>query len=183
MDILGSLRLFYFAYLSYPSYERFLYRLLVRHPVPKIMEIGLGKAVRARRLLEVVCRFLPPKQVLYTGIDLFEARPPSLGDPLPIKDVYRSLRQTGAQIRLYPGDPCTVLGQRANSLGRIDLLIVSHPTNRKSMAKAWFYIPRMLHPESIVLVEDRSGGSGGFRRLSPASLQRWVQSQKISKAA
>ena len=183
MDILKRLRLFYLFYLSYPASDRFLYRLVNRHPPTHLMEIGLGKAVRAQRLLEVISGQLPAQQVVYTGIDLFETRPAPWGKPIPLKQVYRILRQTGAQIRLYPGDPWTVLSQRANYLGPVDLLLVSSQVDPKSMSKAWFYVPRMLHPDCLIFVEHRNGQKCFFRKLNPRSLQAWAESHKIPKAA
>ncbi|HOM15706.1 MAG TPA: hypothetical protein PK777_12015 [Thermoguttaceae bacterium] len=183
MDILNRLRFFYLAYLSYPASDRFLYRLAFRHPPSSILEIGLGGAVRAQRLLEIIRQRVPGDPVFYTGIDLFETTPPQFGKRIPLKEVYRTLRQTGAQIRLYPGDPWTVLSQRANYLGPVDLLLVSSQVDSKSMAKAWFYIPRMLRPDSQVFVEHRSGQKCFFRKINPASLQAWADSRKMSKAA
>jgi hypothetical protein len=183
LEIAKRLRIFYLAYLSYPSSDRLLYRLVVRHPPRNILEIGLGRGMRAARLLELICGQLPADQVCYTGIDLFEARPLQFGQKLPLKRVYQTLRQTGANIRLYPGDPYTVLSQRANQLGPIDWLIVSASFDPQSLAKAWFYIPRMLHPESLVWVEERAGKKSWFRQLPASSVDQGVQSRPIPKAA
>lgn len=183
MHIWNRLRFFYLSYLSYPASDRFLYRLVFRHPPSSILEIGLGGVLRAQRLLEVIRQRVPLDSILYTGIDLFEASPPQFGKTPPLKDVYRTLRQTGARIRLYPGDPWTVFSQRANYLGPVDLLLVSSQVDPKSMAKAWFYIPRMLHADSLVFVEHRAGQKRLFRKINVASLQAWTESRKISKAA
>jgi len=183
LEIAKRLRAFYLAYLSYPSGDRVLYRLVLRHPPRNILEIGLGRAIRACRLLELICGQMPADQVLYTGIDLFEARPPQFGQKLPLKKVYQTLRQTGARIRLYPGDPYSVLSQRANQLGPVDLLIVSAPHDPQSLAEAWFYIPRMLGPESLVVVEERRGRKSQFRQLTASSMEEWVQTRPIPKAA
>ena len=183
MAIAKRLRIFYLAYFSYPSSDRVLYRLVLRHLPRNILEIGLGQGVRAGRLLELICGQISADQVLYTGIDLFEARPPQFGQKLPLKQMYQILRQTGARIRLYPGDPYSVLSQRANQLGPVDLLIVSAPHDPQSLADAWFYIPRMLQPESLVLVEERTGRKSQFRQLSAASADCWILSRQISKAA
>lgn len=177
------LKFFYFAYLSYPSSDRVVYRLALQKPRHNILEIGLDRAIRAQRLLELICGQVGPDQVLYTGIDLFEIRPPQLGPMLSLKRVYQNLRQTHARIRLYPGDPWTVLSQRANQLGPVDLLVVSSSVDPKSMAKAWFYIPRMLHPDSLVLVEHRTGQKRSFRKLDPSVWQAWAESRQMVKAA
>ncbi len=183
MEIGKRLRFFYFAYLSYPSRDRIIYRHVVRHLPRNIVEIGLGRGIRAQRLLEVICGRLPADEVLYTGIDLFEACPPQLGQILPLKQVYQKLRHTGARIRLYPGDPAHVLAQRANQLGPVDLLILSRPLGTQSLPKAWCYIPRMLHPDAFIFLEEQAGFNSSFRKWSSEALQAWVESRQASKAA
>ncbi|MCS7303565.1 MAG: hypothetical protein NZ602_00450 [Thermoguttaceae bacterium] len=183
MEVVKRLRFFYLAYLSYPAKDRVVYRLVRRHPSRNILEIGLGRGIRAQRLLQLLCEQLPADQLLYTGIDLFEARPPQFGPILPLKQVYQNLRTTGARIRLYPGDPYSVLSHRANQLGPVDLLLIASPIDPKSMAKAWYYIPRLLHPDSLVLVEQPIGQKGRFRKLTPSSLEAWAEARRIPQAA
>lgn len=147
------------------------------------MEVGLGQGIRTQRLLELACRQLAPNRVLYTGIDLFEARSGPIGPGLTLKHAYRTFRKTGAVVRLYPGDPWSVFSQRANDLGPVDLLVISSEVDAKSMSKAWFYIPRMLHPDSLVFVQRHSGEKLCFRKLNPSELQGLVEAGKLPKAA
>ena len=104
-------------------------------------------------MIEVAGSKVPLDQVHYTGIDLFEARRPSDGPVTPLKTVYRSLRGTGARVRLLPGDVLTALSREANNLGGTDLLVISAPQGAELPAQAWFYIPRMLHRQSQLFVE------------------------------
>jgi len=99
-------------------------------------------------------------QLRYTGVDLFEARTSSDGRGTTLKAAYRLLRATGARIQLIPGDPFTALSRAANTLGGTELVIISAGHDPDSLARAWFYLPRMLRPESLVLIEQPRGPEG-----------------------
>jgi hypothetical protein len=58
----------------------------------------------------------------------------------------------------------------ANSLTGTDLLIVSADQQGESLDRAWFYVPRMLHDASVVLVEDADGGATTFRQLAKSEI-------------
>jgi hypothetical protein len=149
----SRLRYLYLAFLSKPPAYRALYRLIRRHRPQNLVEIGIGDARRSARMIAVARRYARGQCVRYTGIDLFEDAPSDHAS-LPLKTAYRLLRTTGAQIRLEPGDPHWALARAANSLSDTDLLFISADTYRESMTSAWFYVPRMLHPCSLVLVEE-----------------------------
>ena len=93
--------------------------------------------------------------VRYAGVDLFEGRPDGQR-LLTLKSTYRTLRATGAQVQLLPGHPLAVLTQFANTLGPVDLLVISAGVDPGSLARMWFYVPRMLHPKSVVYLEEGS---------------------------
>ena len=46
------------------------------------------------------------------------------------------------------------LSAAANSLTNTDLLIISADQDAASLERAWFYVPRMLHGETLVLHEQ-----------------------------
>ena len=60
-----------------------------------------------------------------------------------LKCIHRSYLPTAGRI-LY----------RSEALGEIDLVVISTQVDRQSMAKAWFYLPRMLHRRSKVILEQ-----------------------------
>jgi hypothetical protein len=41
----------------------------------------------------------------------------------------------------------------------MDMVVISANQDPEAMAKAWFYVPRMLHPGSIVFQETICGDS------------------------
>jgi len=98
--------------------------------------------------------------VHYTGIDPFEARSTADGPGLSLKMAHRLMNGTGARIRLVPGDPLSALARTANSLGSTDLVVISHRQDPQSLAGAWFYLPRLLYPGSVVFAEQRVPGGG-----------------------
>jgi hypothetical protein len=165
MSPVSRLKYLYLAYLSQPSDERPLYRLIRRRRLRNLVEVGVGLR-RALRLIQVA-QSAVPDAVRYTGIDLFELRPPEAGPRLPLKEAYRQLRGTGAGIRLVPGDPFSALSRAANSLVGSDLVIVSGQHDPQSLARAWFYLPRMLHERSAVYLESPEGQ---LRPMSPAEI-------------
>ena len=52
-----------------------------------------------------------------------------------------------------PGNPPDSLVRAANSLGKVDLLIVPAELASASLARVWFFVPRMLHQQSLVFVQ------------------------------
>ena len=155
----NRLRFFYLSYLSKPVSDRLIYRAIPRRKVLKIVEVGVGRGVRAERMIEAAGFSSPAGQVQYTGIDVFEARSASDGPGLTLKTAHRLLKATGARIRLLPGDPFSALARAANTLMGTDLVVISADQDAHSLARAWFYLPRMLHPRSLVYWEERLPGS------------------------
>jgi len=162
LSVTRPIRLFYLLYISKPQTDRLIYRAIDRSRIASIVELGVGKAQRALRMIEVASRHVPPGQVSYVGVDLFEDR--SLGDAagtgISLKAAYRLLRSRGARARLLPGDPDSALARAANHLAKADLLVVSSGLPVASLARAWYYLPRILHAKSHVFVEKTAGPSG-----------------------
>lgn len=142
-----------------------------RRPVRSLVEIGVGMGRRAMRLLAVARRYRPEERLSYAGIDLFEARPGE-APGWSLKEAHRHLTKTGVQLRLIPGDPFSALARSANALTSSDLLVIAADHDADSLERAWFYIPRMLHPASLVFVEEQDAATGrlSFRRLNPAEI-------------
>lgn len=160
MSIASGFRSFYFAYLSKPRADRVLYRVVRRRRVRQILELGIGTATRARRMIEVASACASPKDVRYTGIDLFEAQASGQNTGLSLKAAHQVLKRTGATIRLCPGDPCSALARVANDLGQVDLVVVSAGVEPSSMERAWRFVPRLLHGASLVFVETELSPNG-----------------------
>lgn len=175
------LRFLYLAYFAKPAAHRGLYRRLRKWRCRSVVEIGLGDGIRSRRLLEVASRYCSQTPLRYTGVDLFEARP-SDRPGLPLKLAYQRLHLPGVRLQLVPGDPFQALSRVANTLTNTDLLIVSSGLEQAGVERAWFYVPRMLHEGSHVLVEQLDGSWNEVSRSQIESLAA-TQTRSVRKAA
>jgi hypothetical protein len=126
-----------------------------------------------------------PGQIRYTGIDRFEARTPSDGPGLSVKAAHRMLSGTGARVQLLPGDPFSALARAANNLAGSELVVISAGHDPRSLARAWFYLPRMLAAGSCVMIEKRSGPEGevSLRRMSAEHINRLADAATLRRAA
>jgi hypothetical protein len=160
------LKYVYLASFSQPKAERLLFRAIRRQKIRKIVELGVGSCRRAIRLIEVARRYAGAEPVHFTGIDLFEARGGD-GPAMSLKGAFQLLKPTGARVQLIPGDPRTALTRAANSLVGTELVIVSQSQDRDSLARAWFYMPRMLAAGALVYMEEPAGDPGTRLRPMP----------------
>lgn len=173
MSQLGTLKYTYLAHLSQPSTDRVLYRALDKCPVRSILELGVGDGVRAERLLAIATRNVPDGEVCYTGIDLFEDRPD--GSPrIGLKQAYQQLRQQHVKVRLVPGDPCTALSRISNDISGIDLVLVAGDQDADSLARAWMFLPRMLHARARIFQQSAAndGKLADFAEVSRQQLEQ-----------
>jgi hypothetical protein len=116
-------------------------------------------------------------------LDAFDARAHHL-PPLSVKDIHRALTPTGVPVRIVPGDADVCLAQTANALAGTDLLIISAPQNEAGLEQAWFYVPRMLHERSLVLLQRVDAqGEVTFQPLSSADVQRRASAVARRRAA
>ena len=147
----GFLRFF-----SKPAAERAIYRAIARQRARRFVEIGVGRAVRAKRMLAVASRFHDREQLSYAGIDLFEDRPAD-NPGLPLKLAHQLLRPMAGKLQLVPGDAYSALCRSANTLVQSDIIVVTGNTDDEQMRPAWFFFPRMLHDKTCVFVAAESG--------------------------
>lgn len=164
----GILNYSYLAHLSQPSADRQIYRAIRRHRVRSILEIGVGYARRAQRMIAVASQFQADADIRYTGIDLFEDRPDNdLG--ITFKLAYKLLKRLDAKVRLIPGDPFTALARMANSITDTDMIVIAADQDPESLERAWCFFPRMIHENSFVFQEYAKTGNRSlqFQRLEP----------------
>jgi hypothetical protein len=173
----------YLTLLSKPGHERSIYQTIRRLKAGSIVELGVELGQRSERLIAAAARYRDSGEIHYTGIDLFEARPqPKTG--LALKEAHKILRASGARIRLIPGDPLSALARSANSLQSTDLIVVGGDQDRQSLEQAWFYVPRMLHERSIVLVEEATSETDRqFRTITAAEAERLAASTASTRRA
>jgi hypothetical protein len=182
---LSTLRCFYFAHLSRPATQRFVYQTIRRHGLRRIVELGVGNAERSVRMIEVAGGRAGAEGVMFTGIDLFELRTAEDGPGLSLKSAHRKLVATGAKIRLLPGDPFAALARSLNMLGTADLVLVSADQDQASLSRAWYFIERLLLERSHVLVEGPHDGKheGPFRAVPLTEVRKLAGSMERRRAA
>lgn len=180
----GLLRYAYYAYLARPASERVLHRAVRRLRPRRIVELGVGGGQRARRLIETCQRYAPAEAIRYTGVDLFEMREAGAAR-IGIKQAYHDLRALGAKVQLAPGDPFSALSRIANALVDTDLLVVAAGNDPESLARAWFYVPRMLHGRSRVYVEEPKDDATIFRLMTHSEIESLagVHDRRTQRAA
>lgn len=175
----------YLAYLSTPACDRALYRLIRKQRVQSIVELGVGQVCRALRMIQVAQSVAARQPIRYTGIDEFELRPAGSGPGLSLKQAHRLLRSTGAKVQVVPGDPGTALARVANTLTATDLIVIAGDHHAEALARAWFYVPRMLHERSLVLLEERSdcGAAARLRLMGRKEIEALAAARLRRQAA
>ena len=180
MSALSKLKYFKLAFLSKPKCDRLVYKSIAKHRYESIVEVGIQSLERTKNMLRVAQKFGIGGQIKYTGIDLFDGRPE--GElSLPLKTVHQSLKPLGAKIQLAPGDPLQALNRIANSHLRTDLIIVSPETDATALEQAWFYVPRMLHANSTVLIRSPQDPLGPFQTVSRLEIERKAELQSAQR--
>ncbi len=173
MSAARLIKYLHFAYLAKPVADRLVYRAIRRTRAGHLVGIGLGSGRLARGMIQLARQYTTRARVQFTGIDLFEARP-AAAPGLSLKQAHRLLAGTGARLRLVPGDPYSALAQTANSLMDTDLVVIRADQDGAALDRAWFYLPRMLHAQSVVLIErpGAEGREGAYWALDPAAVGR-----------
>ena len=185
MSILNRLKSIHLSRFSKPPADRPIYRAIARQQVRTIVELGVGTGTRSRRMIEQAQRCGSAGEVCYTGIDLFETRGDDVSIGLPLIEAHRMLKATGASVQLVPGDPFSALARVANSLGGTDLVVISADQDRNSLQRAWFYLPRILHQQSVVFIEEpgKDDAQYALRRMTQDEIERLASPNARRRAA
>jgi hypothetical protein len=163
---------FWWSYFAQLPEDRLCYRLIQKHKLVSIMEIGMEDAVRSERMLQMALRTAGPRVVNYVGIDLFEAHPKADSEQLTLKAAHQLLTATGARVKLVPGDAYSALSRTANSLKDIELVVIGWDNPPEVLAKCWNLIPRFLAENAIVL---QQGGEEEKFQFKPVPLEEIKQ--------
>ena len=172
------------AYFAKPVADRLVYRTIRDTRAGHLVQIGVGSGQLACNMIQLAARYTSRTRVRFTGIDPFEMRP-AASPGLSLKEAYSCLASSGARLRLVPGDPFLALAQAANSLLDTDLVVIRADQEGEALERAWFYLPRMLHERSIVLVEEPGSGGreGTYRALDFPAVRRLAETQTARRRA
>ena len=151
MSAASLLQHLYLSHFVKPVADRAVFRTLQKTRAGNLVAIGLGDGQLARNMILFAHRHTTRAHVRFTGIDQFEMRSDTTGG-LPLKQAHQMLHSLPARIQLIPGDPFEALARHANSLLDSDLVVIQADQLGAAMDRAWFYVPRMLHHASLVLV-------------------------------
>ncbi len=170
-DLVGTMFLCWF---SRPVEERPLYRMIRKHRIRAIVEVGIRDLAGSQRLIRLAQQG-GESPVRYTGIDLFDARP-SDQPHLTLKEAHRTLSRCGAVVRLIPGSAASVLATHANQLAGTQLLLIRTVGEPHDLGRAWYYVPRMLAAPGLTFVQSgaAAGPSATFRQVTSDEMDRWV---------
>ena len=131
-----------------------VYKLIKKHKFRNFVEIGMGNGTRAVNLIRVAQKFSSTPGIRYTGVDLFEARPE--GEPLQLIKMHRTLKaDSSVKSQLVPGGTKDAIPRIANSHVRTDMILISAGHDSEALVVNMTYLPRMLHSESLVLVQTK----------------------------
>lgn len=176
---------FHLARMSKPAEDRPIYQAMLKRQVRHILEIGLGSGERSERLIETATHFCDPREIHYSGVDLFEGRHSSQAVGLSIKAAHQKLIRTGAHVRLVPGDAFSAVARIANSLKRLDLVVVSGDIPAEILDRTWFYFPRMIARHTLVFLQKpcKSGEAAPYDCVAPTEIAIWAGRTRWQRAA
>lgn len=153
MKPISAFKFFQMTWLSKPAPDRLIYKLIKRRRIGSIVEVGLGDGTRCGKMIGVAKKFNPESRIKYTGVDLFDARDQS-ASPLKLIEMHRKLNTVDAKTQLVPGDLASALPRIANAHVRTDMVIISAGFEDEDFEATQMFLPRMLHPSSVVLIQD-----------------------------
>ena len=171
MPNISRLKYLQLRFLAKPKCDRQIYRMITRNRYRSILELGIPDVERTKNVILLARKFGLGGQIKYTGVDLFEGRHDG-ADKLPLKFVHQQLKPLDVKLQLVPGEPLQALNRIANSHIRTDLIIVSSDCDHESLEQAWFYVPRMLHASSTVLVQSSGNPDADFKSVSRLEIER-----------
>lgn len=162
--------------MSKPVEDRPIYQEILKGQVRRILELGLGSGDRTLRLIDTASRLCDARDIYYTGVDLFEGRDAAQGPGLTLKSAHQKLSQTGAHVRLVPGDAFSGVARIANSFQNVDLVVISGDQPAEILNRTWFYFPRMMHAGTQAFLQKpcKPGDDAPYDRIGAEEIAIWA---------
>lgn len=177
---LSSLGYMHLTMMAKPVCDREIYKLIRKQRFRSFIEIGMGDGTRAENMIRVAQKFGVSANTKLTGVDEFDGRDESQ-DKLSLIEMHRRLKAyEQAKTQLVPGDVSQAIARIANSHLRTDLIVVSAGYDKHLLDDIWFYIPRMLHSGSIVLIQRENGGS--FETMNRLQIEKLAENSNSKQA-
>ncbi len=175
----------YFGYMhltmfAKPVCDRAIYKLIRKNKFRSFVEIGMETGTRCLNMIQVAKKYGVSDNVRYTGVDQFDARGPESIN-LPLIEMHKKLKTTDAKAQLVPGDVPAAIARIANSHVRTDLIVVSSVVEAEDLDACWFFVPRMLHSGSLVLIQDSDRQE--FRTMNRLEVERVAEKRTPSRVA
>jgi hypothetical protein len=165
---------------SSPASERPVVRQVIAQPPAAILELGLGTLERTEKVVRLATR-LSDTPVHYVGLDRFESRQPGDSPGVTLKEAHRRLHHLG-RIQLVPGNTDSSLARLCNHLGHFDLILISATTDPQNLTRCWFFLQRLIRPETVLLQESPQV-EGGIWQPVPHELVHDRASQTLLRRA
>ena len=174
MNPLSTIGYYQLSLLGKPAADRNVYQLIKKNKFQTFVEIGMGTGDRCQNMLRVAAKF-SNKPIRYTGIDLFDARPEG---SFKLIEMHKKLKSFQAKTQLVPGPVGSSIERIANSHLRTDLIVISSGTQRSELDSVISFFPRMLHANSLVLIQSQEK----TKQLTRLDIERWVKLVKDNKS-
>lgn len=180
MGKIGFFRRFWLTRFSKPAAERVIYRHLLRTPPRRILELGLGLLLRTERVLHTAAAG-QTTPVQYVGLDRFEGRAPSDPPGVSLKQAHQRLHALG-KVQLVPGNVDSSLARLCNHLGTFDLVLIAADNDDRHLDRCWFFLQRLVTPQTLVLVESRTGGVTSWNGITKPRIDELAARSVLKKA-
>ncbi len=183
MQPTSSWKTFYLSYLSKPKSDRDVYRAILRRRPTKILELGVGDAKRAQRMIEAAAKHVDRAEIQYFGFDSFEGRAPGEGVGLAYIEAHRIFKTFGCKTKLLPGNPLDSFVRSVNMIGPVDFVVFSAPYYDQADPRFWQFFARILVEQTVILGEIREENDVWFERLTRADVLAKAPTQDRRRAA
>lgn len=150
----------------------------------QIVQLGLGDLALAKSVISEARQAHGAAPVRFLGMDLFELAPEE-SPRITLRDAYRELRATGAEIQLIPGHPRETLPTYANHVRGMELAILrGGQLDGEAQDILWKYLPRTLAASAVVyLHREASAGESPWVRYRVHELPQPTSRRAVGRRA
>ncbi|MCR9293031.1 MAG: hypothetical protein NXI32_09960 [bacterium] len=124
MSRLSWLERLYWSNFGKPSEDRALFKILIKHEIGSVLEIGIGCGDRMRRIAKLAQLPADATTLRYVGTDEFEAARDDQAH-LSLKQAHQLAGRLDIKASLIPGDALAAVPRVAHKIGASDLIIVN----------------------------------------------------------